>query len=307
LASFQSPTIARRFIFILFWLTICLSPPVVHAQTCAALQKALQAAGTGQGEAASGLRRQLSAIRALERQRRCSSTGQGGLFNACRDLASKRANVEKQIARFSGTSGGRAEAIRAQMRSMGCFQRKPGREAAKARQATAHSAPSHSSMPTMLYCVRPSDGYYFPAPNSQFVGTDQVENTLDRCRFICESPEMEVYVLNDSSLETQDMISMTTGKPYKDLPTAFDYRDADSFKACNFARYYERARLLRARAATVASMKDVVIPLPTQRPSLAADMSSTTPSDLEAVSSIGPAPASRPVRVILPGGDQVTN
>ncbi|WEX08231.1 DUF2865 domain-containing protein [Chelativorans sp. AA-79] len=127
-------------------------------------------------------------------------------------------------------------------------------------------APSKSRKSALLYCVRLTDGYYFPAPNSQFVGVDHADNTLDRCRFICEDADMGVYVLNNASLETHEMVSAANGEPYQELSAAFRYRGVQSFQGCNFARYHERSRLLRAREATVSSMMNVVIPIPARPP-----------------------------------------
>ncbi len=50
---------------------------------------------------------------------------------------------------------------------------------------------------TMLFCVRVTDGYFFPAPNSQFVGVDHVKNTLD-----------------DMALESEVMASVKDGRSY---------------------------------------------------------------------------------------------
>ena len=73
----------------------------------------------------------------------------------------------------------------------------------------------------MLFCVRRSDGYFFPAPNSQFVGTSETENTLDRCRYVCGTEDIDVYKLDDMALETEEMVAVEGGASYGDLPSAF--------------------------------------------------------------------------------------
>ncbi len=119
---------------------------------------------------------------------------------------------------------------------------------------------------TMLFCVRVTDGYFFPAPNSQFVGVDHVKNTLDRCRFICGNKDVEVYTLDDMALESEEMASVKDGRSYKDLPAAFAYRDAPHFKGCDFGRYHRHVNEARARSVTPYNMDDAIIPLPSPRP-----------------------------------------
>ncbi len=302
----------RRACQLALLLVVSLSPQFAQAETCASLQRQMRAAAQQSNSAASPLLRQLSAIRALERQRQCSSeTARSGVFNACRDLAQRRSAVERQIAASPSGGGRDLSALRARMRALQCStaarsraerterrsvsrpsskssasSRSSSKSSASSRSSSRGSAPRFSSSGTLLFCVRLADGYYFPAPNSQFVGTDQVENTADRCRFICESEAMDVYVLREPSLETPEMISTTTGKPYKDLPAAFRYREKATFNRCNFARYHQYARLLRAQSATVSSMKDVVLPLPMRRPILPAATSSGSAVDPQTVSSV---------------------
>ena len=157
---------------------------------------------------------------------------------------------------------------------------------------------------TMLFCVRVTDGYFFPAPNSQFVGVDHVENSLDRCRFICGTKDIEVYKLDEVALASEEMSSVESGRSYKDLPTAFEYRDAPHFKGCDFQRYYERVNELRARSVTPDNMDDAIIPLPTARP---ASWAVASASAEELNSGIDPITTSdtflprRNVRVILRG------
>jgi len=243
------------------------------ADTCSSLQKQIQAQRAGQSADAvvAQLRRQDAALRQLELRSQCMSAkaSRGGLFNSCRGLAGRRKEVQKQIAEVRGAGRGSSAALAAKYRALGC--------AASARKRTqqraAERGQKHAARPripslkhTMLFCVRLSDGYYFPAPNSQFVGLDRAYDSLKRCQFICETAAMDVYALEDMSLETAEMVSVRSGGTYSELSVAFRYRGTDKFKACNFARYYERARQERARHATVANLKDVVLPLPSARP-----------------------------------------
>lgn len=123
----------------------------------------------------------------------------------------------------------------------------------------------------MLYCVRLADGYYFPAPNAQFVNTGYYDNTLDRCRFICNDNAMDVYELDDIGRETEEMASVKTRQSYKDLPAAFAYRDRAAFQGCDLPRYYRRANEMRARTVTPKNMEAAIIPVPQARPELLLD------------------------------------
>ncbi|MES0073516.1 DUF2865 domain-containing protein [Mesorhizobium sp. M0058] len=51
----------------------------------------------------------------------------------------------------------------------------------------------------------------------------------------------------DPSLETEEMVALDTRTSYKDLPTAFKYRNDANFRACDLKRYHQRVAELRAR------------------------------------------------------------
>lgn len=264
-----------------------------HADACSALRSQLRTVGrsVNANPEAAQLARQLAAIRALERKRQCSATrDRGGLFNPCADLAKRRAAVQRQIGQVSrrGSAGpDDAAAIRARIAALGCA-------ASPGRQRTARAAPA----PAMLFCVRLSDGYLFPSPHSQFVGEDDYKATLDRCRFICGEEGMDVYTLEDVSRETEEMVSVETRKPYTELPSAFAYREATAFRACDLQRYYRRVEEARARSVTPFKMTHVVIPVPTPRPDMSTFASiSGGPSEAAPASA---EPAKRRVRLVGP-------
>ena len=129
---------------------------------------------------------------------------------------------------------------------------------------------------SIVFCVRLSDGYRFPAPNSQFDTGKDPRTTLDICRYICEEEAMDVYVLpNSASLETDDLVTVESGKKYSDLKTANAYQSAASFKACSFQRYYDRVNEARARTVTPYNMANAVIPVPASKPASTSDAEST--------------------------------
>jgi hypothetical protein len=206
------------------------------------------------------LRRQLAAIQGLERQRRCTAqSASGGFFNACADLARSRAQVQRQIA-GAAMSGRDTSGLQARLVALGC--------APAARQQKQRSAGAMIGSNSMLFCVRLSDGYFFPAPKSQFVQGNDVKEMVDQCRYICDDAGVDLYTLGDASLETEEMVALDTRKPYKDLPAAFKYRDDATFKACDVKRYSRRVAELRARTVTPANMSNAIIPLPSAKPDL---------------------------------------
>ncbi|OHV76965.1 DUF2865 domain-containing protein [Rhizobium sp. LCM 4573] len=147
----------------------------------------------------------------------------------------------------------------------------------------------------MLYCVRLSDGYLFPAPNSQFVSSDAAEAILRQCQYICEDQAMDVYVLEGSDLETDQMVSISSRTSYKDLPRAFWYRSQENFQKCDWNRYVDRIYELQMAEMMSENMEDVSVPVPESRPELDEDEVST-----EATASItADRPLiDRPIRII---------
>ncbi|MDX8465907.1 DUF2865 domain-containing protein [Mesorhizobium sp. VK23B] len=239
-------------------------PKVSYADPCGALRN-----GAASPELAQ-LRRQLAAIQGIERQRHCTaSSATGGFFNACADLARGRAEVQRRIA---GVGNPGRDDLQARYVALGC------QSAARRQPAEPKSQPSATTFGSnaMLFCVRLSDGYFFPAPNSQFARGNGLKHTVDQCRYICDDAGVDLYTLSDPNLETDQMVAVETRMPYTELPTAFRYRDDASFKACDLKRYYQRVVELRARTVTPGNMQNAIIPLPTAKPDL------TTVSDIPA-------------------------
>ena len=115
--------------------------------------------------------------------------------------------------------------LASQLASNGKYDDRQEPEVGRSRDARrADKSHIASETNTRLFCVRLSDGYYFPAPNSQFVGEKDAETTLDRCRYICDTNGIEVYALQDMNLETEEMVSVEGSKSYTELPSAFRYR-----------------------------------------------------------------------------------
>lgn len=152
------------------------------ADPCAALRSQLAPSGRSGGISSelAQLRRQLAAIQGLERQRRCTAqSAVGGFFNACADLAKSRTQVQRQIA-DAAISRRDASGLQARLVALGC---RPA--AGQQRQRPAGAMIGSNSM---LFCVRLSDGYFFPAPKSQFVQGGDVKEMVDQCRYSATMP-----------------------------------------------------------------------------------------------------------------------
>ncbi|MER8626325.1 DUF2865 domain-containing protein [Mesorhizobium sp. M1143] len=271
------------------------------ADPCAALRSQMASSGRSGGISPelAQLRRQLAAIQGLERQRRCTAqSAVGGFFNACSDLAKSRTQVQRQIA-GAAISGRDTSGLQARLVALGCTP--------AARQQRQRPAGAMIGGNSMLFCVRLSDGYFFPAPKSQFVQGGDVKEMVDQCRYICDDAGVDLYTLGDPSLETEEMVALDTRKSYKDLPAAFKYRDDATFRACDVKRYSQRVAELRARTVTPANMSNAIIPLPSAKPDLGtfaqipragADAPQATGAAQQ--KSVELLASSRPVRVVGP-------
>lgn len=135
------------------------------------------------------------------------------------------------------------------------------------------SRPARRPAPTrdlVLYCVRPSDGYYFPTPHSQYLERDQTDAALDRCRFICRDPEMRLFTLPGRDIESRELVSLEGGEPYRELANAYAYRESRDFKSCDHQRYHAMVETMRVTKEMSEKLADLRIPLPTPRPQLGA-------------------------------------
>jgi hypothetical protein len=244
LASFTQRHVRSRFRDLLATLAIAVlfgSIPAAAAGVCSARAD----------RAVAAMERQVAAIRQAEQQRKCSARRLFGIFSGCRDLAQRRQALVAQL-EASGTP--RCIRQAAVPKASAKLTREPARRA------------SRRSAGAALYCVRLSDGYYFPAPQSQYASREHLGDAAEQCRFICNTQEVELYQLPDFRMETEDMVSVESGRSYRDLPAAFQYRTAAEFQSCDHQRYHRRVAELRARTVTPGNLANAVIPLPTFRP-----------------------------------------
>lgn len=210
--------------------------------------------------AAKVLARQLSALRSIARARGCreGQTG-GGLFNACREIALKISEVQQEL---GATTGATKPVCRSERAPSKPIARSLPANTTKIPVSKSQAADKQSStrkMPrlenALQFCVRRSDGYYFPTPNSQFGPKGGASRALTQCRLICGTDDMEVYVLNDANTETANMVSMETGRLYAELSTAYNYHGEGEFKRCDWNGYINTIISSRAPRSSARTTK----------------------------------------------------
>lgn len=198
----------------------------------------------------SRLQRQIAANRAFQVKYSCAA---GGTF-ACREIASRIAQANARIASLSGASqqicARQAVAERASVR-------RPVRAAARSTMA-GYALPRISAK-TETRCVRLSDGYSFPTPNSGYNTTNDMDVIAAQCKFICDDPAMDVYRITSADRNTDEMISVTTGARYAELPNAGTYRTASPLKTCDMNRFYKTvlAKTPAAAGAPISNVENV--------------------------------------------------
>lgn len=187
----------------------------------------------------SRLQRQIAANRAFLVKYNCAA---GATF-ACREIAGRIAETSARLARLSGGEQVCAKPVIA--------ERAPARRAqpAAARTTTAGYA---LAAKIETRCVRLSDGYSFPTPNSGYNTGSDMDAIAAQCKFICDDPAMDVYRMTSAG-NTDEMISVTTGATYSELPHAGAYRTASPLKTCDMNRFYKTVLAKTPAAGTVAS------------------------------------------------------
>ncbi|MGN8023772.1 DUF2865 domain-containing protein [Phyllobacterium sp. 22229] len=162
-----------------------------------------------------------SLMNGLERQKRAELHSIGSAPSRARILASLKANGCSEERR-----PGLLEAL------FGSSTPEPAvrKTATLPRQMIERKRPRQPSQTTdassrKLYrtlCVRTCDGYYFPISFAvQTIYFDRDQNT---CSEMCPGSEVKLYSHAIPEQSSEDMISVETKTPYKDLPAAFNYR-----------------------------------------------------------------------------------
>lgn len=230
--------------------------------------------------------RQLAALYGIQRARKCSvGDAQNGLFNACRDIALRIAQTQQTLNTLRPSlpcSSTRKPTVPKEKGKKASALVEKGRISSS--RTTSNQTAMRASQPINktsrrppLYCVRLTDGYYVPAPHSQFDQQGGNDAAIAQCRFICETDNVELYTLRDRNHETTTMVSVTSGRAYTELPTAFNYQSDVNFKRCNWSRYVDLVAGRRALRKTVAGQRGMTIPTPRARPQTPREETITPP------------------------------
>lgn len=90
-------------------------------------------------------------------------------------------------------------------------------------------------------CVRTCDGYFFPMSNA--ASLREFERDQKNCESSCPGTEMQVFYQKGLGADSANMTSSVTGRPYRELPTAYLYKKPSNEDApacgCNTAQGYE--------------------------------------------------------------------
>lgn len=127
-------------------------------------------------------------------------------------------------------------------------------------------------------CVRTCDGAFFPI-SSNATPLD-FKAQAAQCERMCPGTETELFYHAMVGQESDDMISAKTGKPYKDMPTAFAYRNGSAANrssscGCNMAAYHDEMRKQTEQASAPQSVPDSANGSITHIPSPAGDTQKT--------------------------------
>lgn len=254
---------------------------------------------SGQSPAVKMLQRQLSALRSIERGRGCKPGDVGGgLFNACREVGMKINEVQQELrATAAANNECKAEARTGRIAKAPTRPKSMNASAAgDARSIPGDDVPRkvRGAKNALQYCVRLSDGYYFPTPNSQYNQKGGTDAALSQCKMICKTDAMAVYTI-DQNEEAADMVSVLTGEVYADLATAYDYHGEGKFERCDWNGYVQKVSSHLAAQRQSKRLSDVVPPKPGAKPEV------IDPVDVSEIPSLSFRPApSRTIRIVGP-------
>jgi len=97
----------------------------------------------------------------------------------------------------------------------------------------------HGEFRTM--CVRTCDGYFYPMSNAATLR--DFERDQKNCEVSCPGTQMQVFYMRGIGSDPAEMTSSASGKPYRELPTAFRYKKPTPVDApacgCNASSGYQ--------------------------------------------------------------------
>ncbi len=179
------------------------------------------------------LQRQIAANRAFETKYSCATRS----TFACREIAGRIAQTSARLASLSAAARPESEPRPVVAERTPVKRQNSGHISART-MAAAYALPRNKTK-IETRCVRLSDGYYFPTPNSGYNTADDMQAIAGQCKFICDDPSMDVFRMTGTDRNADDMVSVTTGLRYADLPNAGAYRAASPLKTCDMARFYK--------------------------------------------------------------------
>lgn len=236
-----------------------------NPRTCKQIEASLAAQPSGNGSATATSRyddaiarqqQQMQKAREQARQAGCGREISGAAIAFCASVNASMDKMQRNLADLQGKRtklGGRdtrreRARLQAAFKANGCGNARqpraeqvaiqPGRAAEQ--PATAGDLPARigtvrGNFRTM--CVRSCDGYYFPVSNS--VPQSGFARDQQACEAMCPGTSVELYFHRMPGQEADEMISVSSGQPYKQTRTAFLYRKQNAAIApscgCNAA------------------------------------------------------------------------
>lgn len=163
-------------------------------------------------------------------------------------------------------------------------------------------------------CVRTCDGYFFPMSNAASMG--DFERDQKNCDSSCPGTEMQVFYTRGQDGDSADMTSSATGRPYRELPTAYLYKQSSRPPACgcNAAQNFEiiAGKPPSPEQSQADTQAEPFIPVPVAKPDPGADPETLANTEggldreaikrlaVKPVASTLPPPEQRKVRVVGP-------
>lgn len=195
------------------------------------------------------------------------------------------ADLQRQRARADGGDTRRERArLQAALRNGNCLEparRQPDTTEARSPAATERAGNLRTgnlrgNFRTM--CVRTCDGYYFPVSNS--VPASAFARDQAVCQSQCPGTEVELHYHRMPGQEADDMVSATTGLPYRQMTNAFLYRkrngSAPAACGCEMTASQPQSRGFAVIGGDYApppapEQETAAIPQPSSRPDPAED------------------------------------
>lgn len=182
---------------------------------------------------------QMRKARQQSQQMGCGRSMFGSAIGFCGELAATTQRMEKNLAdlhrqraRLGGKNNVREQSrILASIDINGCREAKRGRRGSEEAAAQGTATGSEQVTPAIdmsgsyrTMCVRTCDGYYFPV--SWSVSASAFERDRNVCQNMCPGATVELHYHRVTGEESEDMISVATGLPYRNMPHAFRYRQS---------------------------------------------------------------------------------